>query len=173
MLTDNQILKLINDDALKVTPEPTEKQFQPTSLDWRIGAVEIFDKDTIDKNQREYLRRFSEAPENDEDYDYFTIYIDDFLDSLECDVKYLDKDDSFILEPGQQAIIYSREQFNIPDWLSMYSELRSSNGRLGLSPIDGRIQDLSYEGRVKMSVVNKNPNPLKFYGGGQVRSVVF
>ncbi len=173
MFTDNQIRRLIDDGAVSVTPFPEEKQFQPTSFDWRIGAVEIIDDKTIYANHREYIRRFSEGPEDDQSYEDFVGSIDEFVDSLGGDIRYLDKDEPFVIEPGQQAIMYSLEQFKIPDWLFPFSELRSSNGRRGLFPGDDLVQDLAYEGRVKMSVVNKNPNPLRFYGGDRFAQLFF
>lgn len=166
-------MELVNNNILKITPKPIEKQFQPASLDWRIGAVEIFNEDTIDKNQLEYFSLLSKLYNADISSEEFVNSIDDFVDSCERDIRLLDKDESFIIEPGQQAMIYSLEQFEIPNWLSMSSELRSSNGRRGLSPVDGLIQNLSYDGRVQMSVVNKNPNPLRFYGGDRFAQLFF
>ncbi|MEA2004450.1 MAG: hypothetical protein U9O53_05875, partial [archaeon] len=173
MLTDNQIRKLIDDGAVSVTPFPEVKQFQPTSFDWRIGAAEIIDDKTIYANQQEYCRLFSEGSGDVQGYDDFVSTVNDYVDSLGRDVRYLDKDEPFVIEPGQQVTIYSLEQFEIPDWLFLFSELRSSNGRRDLFPGDDLVQDLAYEGRVRMSVVNKNPNPLRFYGGDRFAQLFF
>ena len=173
MLTDNQIRKLIQDDVVKVTPFPEENQFQPASLDWCIGAVEIFDDKTIYANQQEYLRRFSRGLEENESYEDFTNSIDDFVGNLPRIIETLDKDKPFVLESGQKVIFYSLEQFDIPDGLFLFSELRSSNGRRGLSPAGDLVQNLSYDRRVQMSVVNKNPNPLRFYGGDRFAQLFF
>ena len=173
MLTDNQIRRLIQDDVVNITPSPEENQFQPASLDVCIGLVEVFDDETIYKNQLEYFRRFSEGPEEGQSDEDFASLINDFLDGFPINIRSFEEDGSFILEPGQQAVIYSLEQFEIPDWFSIHLELRSSNGRRGSSPTDGYIQNLLYEGRVRMSVVNKNPNPLKFYRGDRFAQLFF
>ncbi|MEA3230103.1 MAG: hypothetical protein U9P44_04255, partial [archaeon] len=173
MFTDNQIKNFVDGGLISVMPAPVQKQFQPASLDWRIGAVEIFDKDTICLNQREYWKMFSETAEENEDMADFVKYIDGYVDSLGGNIKYLERDEPFIIEPGQQAMVYSLEQFRIPDGLAVFSELRSSNGRRGLSPVDGFVQDLSYEGRIQMSVVNKNPNSLRLYGGDRFAQLFF
>ncbi len=173
MLMDNQIHKLIDDGVVKITPYPEENQFQPATFDVCFGAVEIFDDKTKEINQLEYCRRFSEGSRADESYEDITNSVDNFVDSLPINIRPFEEDGSFILEPGQQAIFYSLEQFVVPDWLSMHLELRSSNGRRGLSSSDGYIQDLLYEGRVRMSVVNKNPNPLKFYRGDRFAQLFF
>ncbi|NOQ37779.1 hypothetical protein GQ472_02715 [archaeon] len=173
MLTDNQIRWLIDNSVVEISHFPTEKQFQPASFDWRIGAVEIFDDNTIYKNQLEYLRLFSEGPKADESYGDFINYIDDSVGNLPRIIETLDKDKPFVLESGQKAIFYSLEQFDIPDGLFLFSELRSSNGRRGLSPVGDLVQNLSYDGRVQMSIVNKNTNPLRFYGGDRFAQLFF
>ncbi len=175
MLTDNQIRRLIQDDVVNITPSPEENQFQPASLDWRIGAVEIFDNKTISSNVLKnniHNKAFLKNLKGKKWLDFIeSQHI--FADNCDKNIRPLNKDESFIIEPGQQADIYSFEQFKIPEGLFLLSELRSSNGRRGLSPVDGYTQNLLYEGRVKMSVVNKNPNSLKFYRGDRFAQLFF
>ncbi len=180
---------------MNITPSPEENQFQPASLDVRFGLVEIIDGKIINENLQRYdnyiqnngkhikfpsdsdlesSEKLAEFLENNPEYLEFIDSIDNFVDNLPRNIRPFEEDGSFILESGQQAYIYSLEQFfDIPDWLSMFLELRSSNGRRGLSSADDLVQNLSYEGRVKMSVINKNPNPLRFHEGDRFAQLFF
>jgi len=145
VLSDRGLEDELRAGRIKSNPELTESQVQPASLDMRIGKVSVFDAD---------VRR---AAAGDKGY----LSLEEDLEPFAK--KYFgEKDEGFILMPNAHAEITLFENLEFdPTQYDVSFELRSSRGRLGLTPYSRNLE--IKEGKYMIPIFNNNPNPIKLY----------
>ncbi len=151
VLNDHGIHDALSRGLVKVDKELEEEQFQPNTLDVRIGKVKIYDY-----NNREPIEGVIDP--------------DDILPTNIIS----DKKDAEIILPGNSfAEIYLHEiiDFDKNDYM-LGVDLRSSRGRNGLSLVNQHIEK-DKEGNVFLPVRNLNPNPVKLYGHERFAQLFF
>jgi deoxycytidine triphosphate deaminase len=154
ILSDRGLNSAIKTGKIVLNPL-NKRQIQPSSLDLRIGSISVFDDEVRRKaGKKGYLS------------------IEDSL-KMEKFAKHYSKDSEAVnLAPKSFSEIYSYEDitFNEQEY-SLSFELKSSRGRLFLTPDSSRIQ---YNNKkVMISVWNNNPNTVRLYVGSPFMQLFF
>ena len=167
ILSEKGIKEAIAEGKIKIDPSPDEEQFQPSSLDVKVGSARIFDDEVRWRYYEDCKRRETGDPRHDmlirEEGipDSYGKFVPDERDAL-LRLTHSSVTDIFFHE----KITFNPEEY----WMSV--DLRSSRGRLGLSPrleIPVRQED----GRYCLEVRSYNPNPLLLYGHSKFAQVFF
>lgn len=143
ILSDRDILKMIEAGKLKVSPFDKFTQLQPASVDFTLG-----DSYAVLKCDR--------AVTLDEELEYTRI-----------------KSDKYTIEPGEFVLATTQEYFEIPDNLTAFVEGRSSIGRLGLFIQNAGWVDPGFEGEITLELYNASNVPIVLEKGRRVGQLVF
>lgn len=155
-LHDRGIQRLIKEEKLKITPFPAEEQFQPATLDVRVGDVAVYDDEvrraaaSALNEQHEHILR---TAGNDMRKAYAAI-----VDlEPECSPKRYAAGNDALIPSGALAEITLEERIFLDDRYYVEPELRSSRGRAHFE-----IQRFEYlgDGAYRLSVTNPNPNAI-------------
>lgn len=144
ILSDKTILKMLNEDTLKITPIEKE-QVQPASVDVRLGDTFSIVEDSATG-----------------------------MVTLENEIKYKTiKTDRYILLPGQFVLATTMEYFELPNNLTAFVEGRSSLGRMGLFIQNAGWVDPGFKGEITLELFNANRCAIELCPGRRVGQLVF
>lgn len=146
ILTDNKILKKIQDKEIIIKPTPTQEQIQPCSLDIRLG--------------NEYwspLKTEATINPKNENPKYEVINAD-----------------AIILPPNEFILGTSKEWIEMPNNLSARVEGRSSIGRLGIAVhVTAGFIDAGFKGNITLEIKNLSPNSVMLHSDMRIAQLVF
>ena len=134
------IKDLIESGRLIVEPKPDDAQYQPASLDLRLGdefCVVTTNKLIDTRKETKYLRP-------------------------------LKVEESFIIGPGEFVLAHTVEYIKLPPDLLASVEGRSSIGRLGLFIENAGHIDPGFEGQITLELFNASQTPIKLYPGMRI-----
>lgn len=164
MLSDTRIrhaLTIEHDDhRLEVTPQPEDVQFQPASLDLRLGA-----------EFKHFLRPLN--PKTAHPLDPTTPYPKDWVETTTVPTP--DGVEAFyMLEPGVFTLATTIEVVKMPTNLVARVEGKSSLGRLGLiiHATAGFI-DPGFKGNITLEMMNLSPRPIALKIGMRICQLSF
>ena len=144
ILSDKTILKMLDDDTLKITPIKKE-QVQPASVDIRLGDTFSIVEDSATG-----------------------------MISLENEINYKTiKTDTYILLPGQFVLATTMEYIDLPNNLTAFVEGRSSLGRMGLFIQNAGWVDPGFKGEITLELFNANRCAIELRSGRRVGQLVF
>ncbi|MFA6088678.1 MAG: hypothetical protein WC755_02325 [Candidatus Woesearchaeota archaeon] len=159
LLNDVGIEKAISEGDIFIQDDLTEDQFQPATLDMRIGKVKVYDKEAIAKNVESWNNRDAKKFD-DQPSDEFAKTYDDKKDIL------------IELPPNSFAEVYFHEKIHWNN--SIYyvkTDLRSTRGRSSIRLYNNEItkdSDMKY-----ITVRNNNPNIIGLYGNDKFAQLFF
>ncbi|HLP80072.1 MAG TPA: 2'-deoxycytidine 5'-triphosphate deaminase [Acidobacteriota bacterium] len=160
LLHDAGIRKAVKNGVIKFSNPVSDNQYQPASLDIRIGNAFIYDQESY-RLAQEYLSAQQKKK---------SFSIDTFEMDTRFAKKYDDVDNVPILIPSRaRAELYFHEQIRTE--FDMSYELRSSRGRLGLVPQNIFIQNDGHGQYI--SLVNHSPNSIILYGQSKFAQIFF
>ncbi|MBQ7116278.1 MAG: dCTP deaminase [Clostridia bacterium] len=144
ILSDKTLMKMLEEKKLVV--EPIEKeQFQPASIDIRLGNTFSIVEDTSTG-----------------------------IINLENEIKYKTiTSDTYILLPNQFVLATTMEYFDLPDDLTAFVEGRSSLGRMGLFIQNAGWVDPGFKGEITLELYNANRCAIELKAGRRVGQLVF
>ncbi|MGV8150933.1 MAG: hypothetical protein ACP5NV_04345 [Candidatus Woesearchaeota archaeon] len=161
-LNDKGIREAISDNHIVISPEITDDQIQPGSLDVRIGEVYLYD----DEVRREYNNLLKKARNSTE--------IKEIGELTRKYAKYFPniKDQPITITPGNFAeiclhedILFDKKEFFITN------ELRSGRGKIALRPYK---MFLDYEdNKLSIGIWCVNKNPVIIYGQDKFANLFF
>lgn len=161
MLSDSLIRHALTidhyDHRLEVTPTPEDVQFQPASLDLRLGS--------------EF--KFFQAPTSDGLLDPTTPYPQEWMQSVT--IPTVPGAESFyVIEPNIFTLATTIERVKIPRTLVARVEGKSSIGRLGLliHATAGFI-DPGFVGNITLEMMNLSPRPISLKIGMRICQISF
>lgn len=154
ILSDREILRRLETGDLVIEPlSDIDLQVQPASVDLRLG--------------REFLE-FQRTnipcihPESDEEIDE---YVTETV---------VDKDEDFVLHPGDFVLGTTRERVEIPSDLIAHVEGRSSLGRLAVVVhATAGLCDPGYEGQITLELSNLGAAPVALTPGMRISQLTF
>ena len=162
LLHDRGIEKAVSSGHILVSPSITEDQLQPASLDLRIGKVKVYDleaqaKAAEEANALSFEERIDYEPTNK----FAKIYPNKEGKTID-------------LEPGAFAEIYFHEKIEFdPERYDVDLELRSSRGRLFLTPTRWTQRVEKDEEGWFISIRNENLNPIRLYSRDKFAQLFF
>lgn len=150
MLSDKDILKVINEGLLSISPF-SEKQLRPAGISFHLGKEILVPKPVklIDLK-------------NNEDLDY--------------DQQEISEDEPFIIQPQQFVLGHTEEIISVSTKLGFIIEGRSTLARLGISvEQSATIVDPGHDERpLTLEIYNCGPSPVTLYRGMSVaKGLVF
>ena len=155
-LHDGGLQRLLQEQKLSLDPFPKPGQFQPATLDVRVGSAEVYDAVTIDKAQRE-LEAKRNALIKKANGDMRKIYFElTELESTDAPIRY-DAGSDLLIPHLASANITLEETIKLDYDYHLEAELRSSRGRAHFEL--KQCNDLG-SGRYQLSIHNPNPNDL-------------
>ena len=155
ILADSEIKRRIQNNEIKVTTEDSYdilSQIWPASLDFRLGHT------------FKYYRRKNQV----------VIDVRKWVEDKYVWDAYLEKDESFILHPGDFILGSTLETFTIPEDLVARCEWRSSLGRLGIviHSTAGFI-DPGFSWTITLEMTNINEVPVAIYPWMRIGQLAF
>ena len=149
--------RLSTPDNLSLIPVPGDSQFQPASLDVRLGNEFIFFRHVMGADKHHGLDvRNSES-------------LDDVASKL-----LLPHDGHVTVEPGEFVLGTTLERITMPDDLVARVEGRSSIGRLGLTVhVTAGFIDPGFKGHITLEIANLNRYPITIYVGMRIAQLAF
>lgn len=141
ILSDSEIRRYMarEKDPLIIEPMPKDSQFQPASLDLRLGIK-------------------GKAYRKDEYLNLFVIFKGKDLTKHMIDLEFDPVGGYFDLRPGEFALLETFERLTIPKDLVGRIEGKSSFGRLGVTAhITAGFFDPGWDGVATLEVANINP----------------
>lgn len=165
MLSDSEIRKEMQWDTheeqgLLIDPRPEDVQFQPASLDLRLGNV--FKTFTVPLNAKfsKPIDPYEPVPEE--------FMQEEVLHEVEG------ASSCYVLMPGIFTLAMTKEYVGIPRHLVARVEGRSSIGRLGviIHATAGFI-DPGFSGNITLEMVNLSPRPILLYVGMRICQLSF
>jgi deoxycytidine triphosphate deaminase len=156
VLNDKGIRKALEKGSIRIKPQLRQEQFQPNTLDVRIGKVLLYEPKGI-----------IIPGESD-----ISVIIDP--DDIKPTKVFPDKADKpIVIPPYNFAEIYFHENIEFdPDKYYLDIELRSSRGRNGLRLINGNIER-DENGDMFVGVNNLNVNSVRLYGRDRFAQLFF
>lgn len=154
ILSDKDIKKYLNNGKIIIEPlENPDIQIQPSSVDLRIGdefkGFRIIRKPCIDPMDKSDIESYMES-------------------------FYLEKDQPFIIHPGEFALATTYETVTVPSDLVARVEGRSSMGRLGITMhVTAGYIDPGFTGKITLEISNIGKMPVALYTGQRVCQIVF
>lgn len=144
ILSDKTIIKMLNNNTLKITPVEKE-QIQPASVDIRLGDT---------------FGIVEDSPTG--------------IITLENEIKYKTiKIDTYVLLPGQFVLATTMEYFELPNNLTAFVEGRSSLGRMGLFIQNAGWVDPGFKGEITLELFNANRCAIELRSGRRIGQLVF
>lgn len=144
ILSIQSIKKKLDESQLKIHPI-TETQFQPASVDLRLGNHFL----AIDETSVPYL-------------------------SLEKAAVYKEfYEDKILIPPNGFILGTTLEWIKLPNNLTAFVEGRSSIGRLGLFIQNAGWVDPGFEGNITLELYNANQVPIELTSGRRICQLVF
>jgi dCTP deaminase len=162
MLSDTRIRHALTiehkDHCLEVTPAPEDVQFQPASLDLRLGA------------EFKYFLR----PTDDRPLDPTVPYSSEWIESVTVPPAPEGSEAFYILEPGIFTLATTLEVVKMPSNLVARVEGKSSLGRLGLiiHATAGFI-DPGFKGNITLEMMNLAPRAIALRVGMRICQLSF
>ncbi|MCH2189016.1 dCTP deaminase [Candidatus Gracilibacteria bacterium] len=155
ILADSEIKRRIQTGEIQVNTENDYdiiSQIGPASLDFRLGHT------------FKYYRRKNQV----------VIDVRKGVEEKFVGEAYLEKDEAFILHPGDFILGATLESFSIPENLVARCEGRSSLGRLGIviHSTAGFI-DPGFSGTITLEMTNINEVPVAIYPGMRIGQLAF
>lgn len=144
ILSNQSIKRRLLENEIKITPI-TETQFQPASVDLRLGNHFL----AIDETSVPYLS-LEKAAEYKEFYE-----------------------DKILIPPHGFILGTTLEWIKLPNNLTAFVEGRSSIGRLGLFIQNAGWVDPGFEGNITLELYNANQVPIELTFGRRVCQLVF
>lgn len=146
ILADHQIQQKIKNNEIKITPPPTPEQYQPSSLDLRLG--------------NEYWQMITQ---------------EQVIDPYQNEPKYnIINANSIVLPPNAFILGVTRETISLPNDLCARLEGRSSIGRLGISiHVTAGYIDPGFQGKIVLEIKNVSPNTIMLHEGMRICQLVF
>lgn len=156
-LNDGHIRRLYESGKLGIDPAPEDIQFQPASLDLRLGNEFFIFHRPLGKAEN------VQAIDPDEP----------FSDSWGERVR-LSDGQSFLLFSGQFILATTVERVRIPHDTIARVEGRSSLGRLGLLiHATAGFVDPGFDGQITLEMANLNPRPIRLRPGMRICQLGF
>jgi dCTP deaminase len=144
ILSHQSIQKKMMDKKLQITPI-TETQFQPASVDLRLGNHFLI----LDETSVPYL-------------------------SLEKAASYKEFcEDKILIPPHGFVLGTTLEWIKLPNNVTAFVEGRSSIGRLGLFIQNAGWVDPGFEGNITLELYNANQVPIELSSGRRICQLVF
>lgn len=151
ILSDYSIIKRLESGSLALSPEPSTDQFQPASLDIRLGRDFVFFNSGVGcilDARGESKHTISEVSIPD--------------------------GGSITIDPGEFVLGTTLERITMPDDLVARVEGRSSIGRLGLTVhVTAGFIDPGFEGTITLEIANLNKHPIRIYAGMRIAQLAF
>ena len=150
ILNDKTIQKYIKTGKLKITPQPMDKQIQPSSIDLRLGNT---------------IQTFKENS---------TLYIDTHKDITPYMQEHtIPRNHKLVIQPHEFLLATTQEQITLPDNIVGRVEGRSSIGRLGLTiHVTAGYIDPGFTGTITLELYNMNRHPIAIYPGQRICQIV-
>lgn len=152
MLVDHQIRALVESGVIKVSPIPSLEQYQPASLDVRLGKEFIrFHERRGELDVRNPGGRF--------EYEYTEQY---------------EYDHPVTIKPGEFLLGTTLERITLYERFMARIEGRSSIGRLGVTVhVTAGFIDPGFNGQITLEIANLNRYPVTLYTGMRVAQLAF
>ncbi|MCV9885509.1 dCTP deaminase [Metabacillus halosaccharovorans] len=144
ILSNQSIKRKLVDQELKIAPI-TETQFQPASVDLRLGNHFL----AIDETSVPYLSL-------EKSFEYKEFY-----------------EDKILIPPHGFILGTTLEWINLPNNVTAFVEGRSSIGRLGLFIQNAGWVDPGFEGNITLELYNANQVPIELTSGRRICQLVF
>lgn len=144
ILSDKTLKKMLQSKEIICTPI-TDASIQPASIDCRLG-------------------------------DHFLIADDSKMQSLDLNtpIKYREiKADKIIIPPKSFILGTTMEYLELPDYLTVFIEGRSSIGRMGLFIENAGWIDPGFKGKLTLELYNANSLPIELEKGKRICQFVF
>lgn len=155
-LSDGTIRRMVADGTIGVEPLPDDDQYQPASLDLRLGATfkELTPShDPLDPADHDSVRRAYRPVSKDSGR-----FVDDAL----------------VLNPGEFVLGTTRERVSVPPHLEAEIEGRSSYGRLAITVhATARYVDPGFRGHLTLEILNIGPRPVVLRPGTKICQLRF
>lgn len=153
ILSDRDIMKLLDSGELVIEPLEPKIQIQPSSVDLRLGNIFRLFK----PSEKAYI-----DPVNDDDLEKYTEVIE------------VERGKPFILHPWEFVLATTMERVKLPSNLVGRLEGRSSLGRIAvvIHATAGFI-DSCFDGHLTLEMSNVGKLPVALYPGQRVCQVVF
>ena len=152
ILSDETLLKYIEEERIGIDPYPEKSQLQPCSIDLRLGnefkqfikGFEIID--TVGHTDIEELMTSNDVHD----------------------------DSHMIIAPHSFVLATTKEYIKVPDDLVARVEGRSSLGRLGLTMhVTAGFIDSGFEGNITLEIANLSDKAIILYPNQRVCQIVF
>lgn len=150
ILNDKTIKKYLNNEKIHITPPPTKKQIQPSSIDLRLGnTIQTFKENNTlyldtHKNINQYMQKQT-IPENNK----------------------------LIIHPHEFLLATTKEYIQLPDDIVGRVEGRSSIGRLGLTiHVTAGYIDPGFQGTITLELYNMNKYSIAIYPNQRICQLV-
>lgn len=159
ILTNKDILALIESGELAVDPEIDRFQLQGHAIDLRLGFTYLLPK----------LWRLTKEGRVAMQMDHYNLKRPDYFDVLE-----LEKGQYFDLLPNESIMVSTLENLKLPNNIMGVMYPRSSVNRKGLSVDITGIVDAGYEGQLTIPIRNNTAaQVIRLYPGERVCQIVF
>ena len=154
ILSDRDIKKYLKSGKIKIVPKPNlSEALGSCSIDLRLGSS---------------FRIFEHSR-----FPYFDPYNKKYSMDVTREI-IVEKDEPFILQPGDFVLATTIESFELPDDLLSRLEGRSSLGRLGIVVHStASIFEPGWQGKVVMEMGNLGRIPVALYQGMRVCALTF
>ena len=147
ILTKKEIKKQIKDKKIKVTPAPKAIQYQPASLDLRLGNKYI----EMDKGAMIDVKKPQQSS---------------------TPIEYGEK--GMVIPGNTFLLMETQEEIKLPEDICAICQGRSSIGRLGLTVhITAGFVDPGYQGKLTLEVANLSNNNIHLYPGMRICQLIF
>lgn len=147
ILSDRDIIEALNVGSIKITPSLSPNQFQPASIDLRLGST------------------FMEIQEG---------VVIDVKESVEKYIKEYTDVQGIMISPHSFLLGSTKEKIELPRDIVARVEGRSSLARLGLMVhVTGGWVDPGYEGNLTLELYNVGPAELILYTGMRICQISF
>jgi dCTP deaminase len=146
---------------LVIDPFPHDTQFQPASVDLRLGGE--FKQFSVPLNAR-----------NAEPLDPLSSYPDSWVSTTKIPTELGEASAAFILDPGVFTLATTLERVKIPNNLVARVEGKSSLARLGLLVhVTAGFIDPGFHGTITLEMMNLSPRPIDLTVGMRICQLSF
>lgn len=158
-LVDRDIIKLLDEGKIKITPRPSNENISGATVDLSLG-------DTFRVFTTEKVPFVDLAASKEE--------LNAQLDRLMGEEIKIGANDCFYLHPGELALGVTLESVEIPDDMLAWLDGRSSLARLGLMVhVTAHRIDPGWQGKIVLEFSNQGKVPLSLKPGMKIGAISF
>ncbi|MBT8430300.1 MAG: dCTP deaminase [Gammaproteobacteria bacterium] len=158
-LCDSDIVAALDQNHIRIEPRPDDQVISGVSVDLRLGhRFRVFSSHTIPYIDLSGSREL----------------VDQAVEKVMSDEVYIDEEDTFVLHPGELALVITLESITLPDNLVGWLDGRSSLARLGLMVhVTAHRIDPGWSGNIVLEFFNSGKLPLALRPGMAIGAMSF